>query len=589
MKTIKRLLMPAALCLILCGCQESPQPETGPDPETAMENFLAKVEAGNYIMNAEDYLVTTVSSRDQVAFEYVEDIYNDFVAMSINNEAFQGFLEEDGLREVAFLGEGQAVDAAKRRLLNYWLDDSVSDGNIWNLFYNVPDEPLKFMSHEDAVKQSLLTFVGYNENALRLMQDVYLILDKEDPDTAHLQAVVDDDVVARVYYDDIDLEITFGNAVSNPLADEWMNNPVYPAARTGWTEGDEFVFNSVFLPGYGLDAVPFPPFASYALAIDQENFVWEDTVRMRDSHASEENLAEYIEILKKNGFSEIKETAEDGTEQISYRKLLREAYKCWSSIHVDYDNGFNLTAEKYYDFPVYDDPAAINDAIGRIGYPALPETENFTAYHATDRAVEMTESWLYFFDYDLGLYVDIDFSDREGTEAYLKAYEETLADAGFHPVKADDEEEADYYESENGFYSFRYQFLDEGKVSLLFKSEKYITAAEAEKMITDAGFPAIDLTEPISVRDLKLFRKVRNGQDLKAFITVSQTFESAEKAEEFLNAYEEELNNAGFDRTNPELVGSLKQIAIYNEEKGMYVGLDYFAEQAMVNFDFYAE
>nr|MCR5372044.1 hypothetical protein [Solobacterium sp.] len=105
MKTIKRLLMPAAICLILCGCQKSPQPEAGPDPETAMENFLAKVEAGNYIMNAEDYLVTTVSSRDQVAFEYVEDMYNDFVAMSVNNESFQGFLEEDGLSEVAFLGE----------------------------------------------------------------------------------------------------------------------------------------------------------------------------------------------------------------------------------------------------------------------------------------------------------------------------------------------------------------------------------------------------------------------------------------------------------------------------------------------------
>ena len=76
---------------------------------------------------------------------------------------------------------------------------------------------------------------------------------------------------------------------------------------------------------------------------------------------------------------------------------------------------------------------------------------------------------------------------------------------------------------------------------------------------------------------------------MKSYLTVSQTFSSAEEAEAFLNEYEAALNAEGFDRENPELLGSLKQVAIYNPEKEMYVGLDYFPEQFMVNFDFVAE
>ena len=73
------------------------------------------------------------------------------------------------------------------------------------------------------------------------------------------------------------------------------------------------------------------------------------------------------------------------------------------------------------------------------------------------------------------------------------------------------------------------------------------------------------------------------------YITVSQTFESAEAAEKFLNNYEEVLNNAGFDRVNPDNVGSLKAIAISNADLTSYVGIEYFPEQALINFDFVTE
>ncbi|MBQ1391097.1 MAG: hypothetical protein IIY82_05055 [Firmicutes bacterium] len=575
--------------------EEEPEPAPAADPETAMENFLAKVAAGNYVINAEA-LKTTVASPEQVAFEFADELYNDFAVVSVKNEVFQGFLTEEGFTDAKFLGEGTAVDVAGLRLLNAWLDEGLTDGNIWNLFYNVPEEPLKFVSHEEAVKKSLLSFVGYNENAMRLMQDVYLILDQEDPTSVRLQAVVDDDLVARISYDDIDLEVTFGNAESLPNADVWMQDPSYPEARTEWTETDEFIFNSVFLPGYGLEAIPFPPFASYALLVDEENFVMDDEVRIRDSHATEEDLAAYVAVLEENGFSAVKEEAADGSEKTAYRKLLREDYKCYSSIELAYEDGIDLTAKKYYDFPVYDDLDTINAAIGRIGYPALPASDNFTSCQGTDRADEMTESWLYFFDYDLGLYVEMAYEDQEATLAYLKEYEETLLGAGFTPDKAAEEDaeeyeeseerEFDHYESENGFASFRFHFLEDGVVTLLFKSQRYISAAEAAQLIADAGFPAIDLSDPLTCRDHKLFQKVQYGRDLDAFITVSKTFTDAEEAEAFLSSYEEALNAVGFDRENPAVVGSNKQIAIYNEEAGMLVGVDFFPEEAIVNLDF---
>ena len=573
MKTRKYLtVILIILCCILSACQKQPA-----DSEKAMDNFLNKLESGNYVMKAKDYLTTTVYSRDQANFEYDEDIYSDFTAVSVNGEVFQIFLNEEPL-EAKFLGEGQAIDVAGSRLPNGWLD--LADGNIWNLFYNTQEEPLKFVSYDDTLKQSVLSFVGYGDSTLKLMHEVYLVLDKEDPTSAHIQAEMDEDMVARLFPEDIDVEIVFGKAQSNATADAWMADPVYPKAKTDWDDTDEFIFNSVFLPEYGLEAVPFPDFASYAMTNDGENFVWNDEVSIRDSHATKQDMEDYGKKLLQNGFSELSENR--------YIKLLREEFNCYSCIELEYDNGVNLTAKKYYDFPKYDTLDEINEVIGKIGYPALPASENFVSLEGTDRANEMTESWLYFFTYNLGLYVDIDFSDKEEMDAYLKAYEETLANNGFTPVSSG-EEETDYYESEDGFYNFRYNYTDEDTITLLFKSEKYISTKEAEQLIAEAGFPTIRLQEPIVSRDLRNYQKTRLGRDMKSFLTVSQTFESAEEAEAFLNAYEAALNEAGFDRVNPDNVGSLKTIAISNEDLSMYVGIDYFPEEGSVNFDFVAD
>lgn len=587
------------LSLLLSGCSGNTAPETNTETphsemsnaeisEQAMDNFLAKLSEGNYTMDAPGYLKTQVQSKDLITFDYQDDLHEDFVVMSVNNETFQGYPDGDKLNEVTFLGEGNALTAAENRLPNQW-NGGMAQGNIYNLFYNDQEEPLTFVSYEDIVKDTMKSFVGYSDNAVRLMHEVYVVMDDIDPKTVHLKAEVDEDMVARVNYDDIDITLTFGNAEGNAAAEAWMKAPVYPEARTDWSDTDEFILNSVFLPPYGRDAVPFPRYAGYAFTIDQNSFFDEEVVRTRDSHATEQDMADYIALLLDEGFTEAKYTDEDGTEHTCYRRALREDYNCYSQVEVSYDNGVNMTAEKYYECPVYEGLESINNEITKKGFAALPESDNFSNITARDIADEMTESWMYFFTYDNVLYVDMDFNDKAETETYLKAYHESLKENGFHPTAADEEDE-ERYESEEGHNSFRYQFKDEDTVTLLFKAEKYISAEEAETMIKDAGFPEIDLKSPITARELKNFYKTRNDLDYSLYLTVSQEYETTAEAEEFLNKYEELLSAQGFERVNPEMAGSLKQTAIYNEEKDMLVGIDFFEQSGgvLVNFDFTA-
>ena len=587
MKSLKYFVIPFIItCLFLSACKGK-EPAT-PDSEKAMDNFLAKIAEGNYTIDA-PFLKATAYSKDLVYFDYEDELYTDYAVMSVNDEVFQASLTEGGLENLKFVQEGQALDAAGKKLVNYWMDDDVSQGNIYNLFYNIQEEPLKFVSYEDVVKQSLLPYMGYNEMALGKTEEVYVEFDAEDPTTAHITAVIEDDEVARIYYDDIDITLTFGNAEVNAAADAWMKAPAYPAARTEWTPEDEFIFDSVFFQGYGEDAVPFPTFASYALTIDSENYIWDDVVSIRDSHATEADATAYRETLLQNGFTEAKEKADDGTEKTCYRRLLREAYRCYDSIEVEYDNGVNITAKKYYDFPVYENLDAINAEITKYGYTPLPASDAFTSFYGKDTAVEQTESWLYFFDYDIVLYVDVVYEDYDAVMTYLADYEKTLADASFIPGTTDEDgEEIDYYESEDGTKSFRYHFDADGGLQMLFKAEKMLSASEVESMISAAGFPAIDLKDPAFGRDLRKYAKARTDQDMNIYLAFNQSFATVDEAGAFFDAYEAALVDAGFGRVNPENVGSYKQIALYNEEKNMVVGIDFIEEEdgASIYYDF---
>jgi len=559
--------------------KEDAAPEMTPEEkiamsERAMQNFLDKLSGGNYVMNAEGYMKTTAYSEDLVVFDYEDDsAYSDFAVMSVNNEVFQGFFEGDGVADAAYLTEGRAIDAAISRLPGYWMADEVSEGNIYNVFYNDPDEPLRFVSYDAGVQSQVCSFAGYGSVAMNYMHEVYLTLDQEDPTVAHIQAVVDDDEVARYYFDDIDVTVTFGSAEPDPRAEAWMKAPAYPEARTEWTEADTFIFNSVFLPGYGEQAIPFMPFASYALSIDGERFLTDDAVYIRDPHATQADIESYIETLRQNGFEEA-----EGDGGACYRRLLREETNCYSSITLDYADGLNAVAGKYYDYPKYEGLDEINEFIAGKGYPELAETADLTGFAAFDAKDEQTESWLYFYNYDTVLYVSARYADYDAVTAYLDGCAADVTEAGFEPVYVDgDDGEVDHYRSSDGSMTFRYHFEDDGEtVTLLYKAEKLLAPSEVQTILAGEGFPEIDLSASDGGRDHTKFQKVMYGKDYDAAISLSMAFDTVEEAEAFLDQYVADLEEDGFMRVPASVMSSNKNNGYANEETGLGVAFDFF-------------
>lgn len=619
MKTMKRiqwlslvlaLLMVFSILCTGCGKQEpepapepepsgsttpEPEPEPAPEPENpadiserAMDSFLAKIAAGGYVMEAQGFLRTDAYSDDLVVFDYADDdMYSDFAVWSTNNEVFQGLLENDGIRNISFLTEGTALETAEIKLPSHWLSSEVSDGNIYNVFYNDTEDPLKFVSYDDGVKDQIRSFAGYGQIALNYMHEVYLTFDQEDPTVAHVQCVVDDDEVARYYFDDIDIAITFGTAQPDARIDAWLKDPVYPEPRTEWVYGDYFMFNSVFLTGVDDPVIPFPASASYAMTLNEETFLTDDEITVRDPHATQEDTDAYIAQLREAGF-EATET-EDG---VFFRCLLRDETKCYASVSVDYDAGMNIIARKYYEFPTFEGLDAVNAQVAPFGYPALPESDALVNHTAIDTRYEATESWLYFFDYDTVLYVYATYSDYEAAEEYLNAYSEELTKNSFDPVYIDGDEEAgiDYWQSQNNKANFRYHFEDDGEtVILLFKVEKCLSADEANAILTKEGFPALDINTYDTGRDLRKFEKARNGIDLNASLSLSMVFPSSEEAEAYLDGYFASLEDAGFYRVPGSLVKSLKATGYINDEKGLGMAFDYYPSEdgpASCYFDF---
>lgn len=613
--------------------EPQPEPENPPAPatptepadtrspaeisEAAMENFLAKIEAGNYTIECEEGIKAAVCSEDLVYYtrdiRYDDVDYDGFAVMTVNgNETFLGLLGEDGVSSLSFVQEGKAMDLAAdgtslqrfaSRLPSRWI--AVSGGNIWELFYNDPKNPLVFRSKEDEVKILVQLFANIGEMNMSRMQDVFLELDQEDPTCAHLRTSFSEGYPNLA---DVDILITFGGVQADARAEAWMKDPnrAYPEAPTAWG-GNTVHLNALFQQGYGETAVPFPDFATYAFTFDQNSVLMEDLIRIRDCKATEADMQAYAKKLLSLGFTPV--TAEDGNTE--YRLLLKEEYKSYSSICMEYDDGVTILAKKYYDFPEYSSLEEINGQITARGYSALPESSRLSLVSAVDRAYEMTESWLYFFHYDLGLFVELHYDERAAAEAYIQSYIASLA--GFEPMYPVDGGEYEEVEAllgaeaarfagltdEDVFYkyatlerenSFKYVFNEDGEtLSLLFKTEDYVAPAEVQSRLADTGFPVIDLSACEACKDHREFAKAMYDQDYRMDLLLYLTFETADEAEAFLDSYIRFIRDEnGFDITNPEQVSMGRAIAYSKEVDGslLVVGLNYQPESTMASVEF---
>lgn len=170
------LLLSLSLILVLCaftGIRNETDTADAADGEIALENFVNKLQEGNYVVAPESYVKTVVYSPEQVYFvdqDASSSLNNALI--TLDGETFAAPLEEDGIAEVEFAGPETAIDAAGLLLPNAWL--TVSDGNLFNLFYNYAEAPLEFISYEDSVKTTLLGLAGYSKTALDSMGEVHM-------------------------------------------------------------------------------------------------------------------------------------------------------------------------------------------------------------------------------------------------------------------------------------------------------------------------------------------------------------------------------------------------------------------------------
>ncbi len=564
---------------------EAPTEEPGePDAETAMNNFLANLAAANYVIAPEKQVKTTVYSPEQVTFINGEGSSSDnYALITFNGETFIASIYKDQLVDIEFLSRKNAVDAVSYALPNYWI--TVADGNIWDIFYNNVDDPLEFISNSEAVKKTLLALGGYSEVVLELTEEVHMRLDAENPKTVRFTAHVNQPENRMYHYDDLDITMEFGAASSDPRVDAWLANPVYPGTKTAWTRDDIATLDQVFNRDYGVLAVPFPDFASYALIFDDTAYTARSEIYLSDGHATEKDVEDYARKLLDYGYTAVEDTQGGETVTI-YRKLLREEYNAYADLYPYYEDGFVLRGGMYYEDPEYNGLEEINALLVQNGFAALPETDNLGEWKAKDLSKSQSESWVYFFDYNLYMPMMLTYKDLDAAKAYFEDYGRKLEETGFIHTYAPGENCTEY-RSANDFIVFRWTINeDEEMIRVDFKNEKSLTVEEVCSLLKAHGLPETDIHGDIGARDHTRYH-YNISQFNGLFLTVYQPFESAQEAEAFLNAYVAELDELDYYYTNPQKVGSNRSFLYLNEDIRKYVAFDYFpsANGATVFFE----
>ena len=578
-KRLLRLFLIICLALSSAGCasQKSPEEPAEPDAETAMNNFLTKLEKGNYVVEAPGYAKTTVYSEEVVYFTADPGSLLNLAFVTLDNETFRGDLNGDTLSDVAFVAPGNAIEAVIDLLPNNWIN--AADGNIWNLFYNNVDNPLEFTSKDETEKTTLLGLAGYSQTALEVMGDVCMTLDKEDPAQVHFTAGIGD--MGMFHYDDLDLTLQFGVAESDDRIDKWLSNPTYPSTRSSWDIYDCATLDSIFLKDYGEIAVPFPDFASYALIFDDNAYLQRNQVELYDAHASEQDVKDYIALLESKGYE--KTTDDNGNEV--YRLLLREEKQAYAELEVYYDNGFELIGRMHYTSPEYEGMRAINEVLQENGFVEFMETDAVDGWKGKNTAVARSESWLYYFNYDLYLELVLTYEDYDAVLEYLEEYGNRMESAGYKAAYAPD---GASYENSNGFKIFRYTFYEEdNNVVLTFKNERSLTAEEANLLIKEHNLPEASFHGDIGGRDHTVYYHNISGFTGLHMI-IYQPFDSVEEASAFLDSYTASMEELGYDYVNPQTVGSYRNFAYTNEELLKTVGFDLvdYGDHASVTLEF---
>ena len=591
MKKFFALLLAVCLVLALCACgapsggnNSSNSNGSGNSNEAdkeltpaemsdkAMENFVKKLQAGNYTATGPTDISTNAVSPETVYFQYPHEGYpTTYAYMTLNGETFAMHVENNEIEQVEYISRVNAIDAVAGLVPNNWI--TVTGGNMFELFYNDPEKPLEFTSNDQNVKYTVCCLAGYGEFVLGIMEEVRMIMDAVDPSSVRFTAVVPDQ--GMIKYDDIDVTLKFGEAAAEPHIENWYKSPVYPPVRTDWTKLDLATLGNVFMRDYGREAVPFPPFASYTLSFDPSAYEAFNGIRITDDHATEKDVEDYKALLLKNGFTAVEEKQDDGSNVTVYRKLLREYYHASAELYPRYDNGFELIGMPYYEDPSYEGLEAISALVQEHGFAPLPDTDLFSGWSTTDEWASRTEGFAYFYEYDMYAPFLLSFTDAAAAESYWKEYGKKLEEYGFAESFVAGENRSEY-KTPDGDKLLRVTFSEDNTVAAEFKSSAVLSADEANRMLEEHGIPAINFSGFISGRDMARYRYEISGF-IGMMLTATQQYKSNAEAEQFLDSYVATLEDRGFlPIDDPQRAGSSRQYLFMNQDIRKYVGFDYY-------------
>ena len=549
-------LFTAALLLsgVLVGCNQSGDTPLTPS-EKVMNTFISKIQNGGYTISS-DKATFSVYSKDMMMVEYAKTTTGakDYAAMSIYNdeynayETFQVALGASGdiFKYVIFKDKGRMVDVMSNQLLNYWI--TATDGNSWEAWHSVPDNPLLYKTSSMVVIKSIQGFYTMATSDLSKISNIELEFTSDKIEEAHLTF---DITSGTLEPEEVDITLTFGGEIKyDQRIVDWMNNSdrEYPASiATGWTSTYEALINERLRTAYFAKYVPLIPFASYAtIPVDKYLLDLDGFARVHDYHAKESDMQAYADVLLENGFKPFEEKGPNCYYKHMRTKADDPAFMVYSMISMSYDDGLNIDYTGYYNRQYLTSLDELNSIITPRFFPEFEESDAITGFNGFNSPLEASEGVVYFNNFETdGLYY-FQYEDADAIDAYIADYESKLSEAGF--VKSEDVYTDDHFDlitSEGQATILIYPKAD-GVVHMKIGFTRFMNKLIVLDTLNKLGFPEISGEHISYAKDVTFYTDhTGTGGNWAIFWEICFQFDSADEATTFFNNYETAIKNSG--------------------------------------------
>ena len=603
MRNLKRKFFPLALLTLAAGALAGCGGNSGQDPwyvlsEKAMTNFFNKLGESSYTVygDASNGLTTAVHDENTVTWFFKDGSrYLDHFCVTVDYETYYGVIdditdpEHPQLAQMTFMDKDNAVNVSEPVLPTYWSSKQICGGNIWSLFHNTdPEHPLRYtvstsLDFNDTIC-AMCDFGGFEDSKI---QDLLLEFDQVDVTKATLSFThIPSGTQTRVAGS---LSVEFGKPVrTSDLVSAWVNNPnrgyPEPIGKYGeWPSQFAGAVKNIYAANLLPDptkALPYDDFFSYATNFNSKTYMYDDFVQVHDFHATQEGAEQYMQTLRDAGFEPA--VGPSGTVFRSPELRGRNGYKLYADVSLTYTpgDGLIIKTEPYYTHTSYGTRELVNEHIqgaqGGTKFPELPapQSTSITKFYGEDEQFHGYEDRVGFYDYDLFMYVHIEYKDTKAMNDYLNAYYQELLDSGFTYNKSYQEYSKSDLESR---CYLRIEDNSNGKANFLFYNEKYVDSDLAITNVNADGFPKYEDTlskDSIKyIMDIKGYFKIIDGLDFKYYYSMQTDYDSYKTAKDLADAYGAALKELGFSQTS----SSLRTVRYVKDDSSLICEMDYDA------------